>query len=545
MPNNTLTKIFTEVTIQPESHQEYVPGYSYKADVSQTELSDSGKIYLVNLLKSQGYKVTTENISNYIYIFYKEEPGSITIDGNIYLTYIGYNIFFTYTPKQDGSLSIPNPVYTTNAGYFTIPPEGKTINVPGQWTTVTPDSYLTNQSLIGWNGGAISEQLFNTGSISFSIKQTSVGIVIGISEQSSAVADEYYSNILYGFYFSNNTYKIFIENSYKSSEIEFQESDVFKINVLTDKVSLYQNNTLVYTQSINTSNKIFCVDCSMYYSGDQIKNISYEALTSSDGISYSVSNIISLDSSTINTATNIFTYTNGNTLYTVQNTSQQLILNLYNLQIITSKDSILVLGLIPEYLTIETIGSGTNTTIIITDNITGIVIVLSNVSGSPIINFIDGTTLTTITLESILQNNIIVYNFGAESYSTFVIDGKSYNKMLSSGEINFTGLGQSLISASGTIDINGKAFKDTLSYGEITFTGYSNKYPMSASGIFTITGIGLNKNGSVSSGIMSFTGKGFGGGIIPSIPAIGVGQFNFTGWSRERYKLPPQIMINM
>jgi len=427
---NKLVKEYSFETVIPNSYQEFLPGYSYFKDASQAALTSSGQTYVASVLSNRGYKVSPSDLivsgttSSYIFgISYRTTSG-YDIDpstGNEVYKPIGWYIQFGYIPLKIGGYSIPESIHTTVNRYFDTPPTGGTVNVPGSWTTVTPEPYEQKVPIVGWNGGAISSGMFtSTGTASFSIGYKSVGAFTGLCEQNIAIQDQRYERIKYAIYTHLGIYSVYIDNVKKTVDSSFVEEDVFKIVVSKTLVAFYKNDLLIYSETKIDNNTVYVLDCSMYYSNDSILNASIDVSTTLD--SYS----------------------------------------------------------------------------------------------------------------------------SASGTLTYVGDGISYNYSIGQGELSYTSVGSNLVEVEFTQEYSGIgiSYNYSIGIGLQEYTGQSYNYPSRIEGTLTYTGFGISKNHSVGQGNLAYIGLGEAGGIIPTVPPIGLGYMVYTGFSRNVYILPPQIFVN-
>jgi len=128
---------------------------------------------------------------------------------------------------------------------------------------------------------------------------------------------------------------------------------------------------------------------------------------------------------------------------------------------------------------------------------------------------------------------------------TYVGIGISKNYSIGQGTYTYTGTGSNLVEIDFTQEYSGLGISYNYSIGSglQEYTGQSSNYPSRMDGTLTYTGFGISKNHSIGQGNISYTGLGEAGGIIPTVPPIGLGYMVYTGFSRNVYILPPQIFV--
>lgn len=268
---NSLYKPYSVTTYQPPDYQEWTDGYSYYKPTMEAGLSLSGKSYVKALLQSQGYNPSDKGLtktgtsSDYI----------IGIDN-----YLGtWTIAFGYVPKSLSGYGIPSNISTSVDSYFDTDPEGELINVPGSYRTVTPPIQYINNPIIGWNGGAISIDMFTSNVLAeFSLNQNNVSIFIGLCDQKVAIQDQRYERIKYAVYGHLGTYSIYVDNIKVTKDFTYINSDLFRITISNTRVTFYKNGIEIYSLVKEPDTITYVLDASMYYSSDTIRNAYMESL---------------------------------------------------------------------------------------------------------------------------------------------------------------------------------------------------------------------------------------------------------------------------
>jgi len=298
--SNLLIKNYSFIIVKPSAYQQWIPGYSYFNAPYNAKLTSSGKEYVVARLKILGFTTVgfvSISLNQLVQAFdyppikpFPDYPIYYQCDFNSYLnTWV-----ITFNKTNLYEFAKPVEYYptlkTTVNSYFDTRPEGETVNVPGSYTTITPESYEKQVPIIGWNAGAISQSMFtSTGTASFSIALNSVGIFTGLCEQSIAVQDQRPERIKYAIYTHLGLYSIYVDNIQKTVDASYIASDVFKIVISKEIVSFYKNGLLLYSETKEDNNIIYVLDCSMYYSNDSILNASINASTTLDSYSSLIS----------------------------------------------------------------------------------------------------------------------------------------------------------------------------------------------------------------------------------------------------------------
>jgi hypothetical protein len=273
---NSLKKSYSSTTVQPNSYQQWIPGYSYFKDSSEARLTSSGKAYVAARLGILGYKVTAANVESFIFA-------------------MGYGISdwviaFGFVPLLIGGYGAPAQMHIAVDSYFDTPSTGTIVNASGSYTTVIPEPYEQQAPIIGWNAGAISVDMFtSTGTSSFSVETNSVGVFTGLCEQSIAVQDQRFERIKYAIYTHLGIGSVYIDNIKKTVDFSYTRDDVFKIVISKYLISFYMNGLLLYSETKeDNNNNIYVLDCSMYYSNDTILNASINSLGVLDSYSSGV-----------------------------------------------------------------------------------------------------------------------------------------------------------------------------------------------------------------------------------------------------------------
>lgn len=346
-PTNKIVKTFNTIIVQPESYQEWIPGYSYFKDDYDAQLTSSGRTFIAAKFNSLGYrgvgnKLITANqlIQGFTYpdyVFddnpisyfasYHASPYQIIINGMYVTIAAGWTVTLaTANLYKNGVLvaingnDYSNYTVTTVNSYFDTPPGGMIVNVPGYYATVTPDPYAQQVPNIGWNSGGISFMgVYSTCVAKFSVTNTSVGIYTGLCEYDIAIADQRYERIKYAIYTHSGLVSVYVDNVKSTDDFTYTSATVFKITISKTLVSFYIDDSLVYSTSKDDSNIKYVLDCSMYYSNDSIVNASIDEFSALD--SYSI--ILGDYSYTGNIISKDYSLLSGEYIYTglIQNIS--------------------------------------------------------------------------------------------------------------------------------------------------------------------------------------------------------------------------------
>ena len=302
---NALVKPFATTTYQPPNYQQWIPGYSYFRDSYDAQLTLAGRTFIAARLnalryKGVGGKTITANllIQGFIYpdyIFddnpisyfcdYHTNPYQIFINGSPFtldagwtVTVLQTNLYKNGSPVVGDNNNIPHIVTTVNS-YFDTSPTGDTVNVPGSYQTITPPIQYIDSPIIGWNGGAISIDMFTSNVLAeFSLSQNNVGIFIGLCDQRTAILDQRYERIKYAIYGHLGAYSIYVDNVKVSEDFTYVSSDLFRITISDTRVTFYKNGIEVYSLVKEPDSITYVLDASMYYSGDKITNAYMESL---------------------------------------------------------------------------------------------------------------------------------------------------------------------------------------------------------------------------------------------------------------------------
>lgn len=207
------------------------------------------------------------------------------------------------------------------------------IKVPASYVWYTPESYLKEYNVIGWNGSAISKQLFiNYGEAEFSIADNSVGVMVGLTTTNNAVKNSHYNFITYAIYGHQRNFSIYVNGSLVNISGTFTSIDKFKIIVEHEGIRFLFNGVEIYYVTCTPEKATYRLDTSLYSSYDKVLNASikqgsYLNLGSKkttqyviiNGVSYEVVNgKIFYNGIWYSVITSCFVYIN-NLLYVVQN----------------------------------------------------------------------------------------------------------------------------------------------------------------------------------------------------------------------------------
>jgi hypothetical protein len=137
----------------------------------------------------------------------------------------------------------------------------------------TEGETIKNNNL-GWNSGAESVVVFDTGSIyEFFPYESSVGIVSGVSS-STLIPGYGFMQIEFAFLFDHGTARVVESGVLITDRVNFAQGDKFGIAVVDGFVRYYKNDVLVHESSKSPSNRPLKVDLSFYAAGDQVDNAS-------------------------------------------------------------------------------------------------------------------------------------------------------------------------------------------------------------------------------------------------------------------------------
>jgi len=169
------------------------------------------------------------------------------------------------------------------------------VKVPESYSWFTPVPYIKEFNIVGWNGGAVSKQYFiNYGEAEFSIDETAVGVIAGLTSTNNAVENAHYSLIKYAFYGTLGKYSIFINGSdIGLLSKNYNSTTKFKIIVGFSGIKFLVNNVEEYSYSVKPEISTYNLDTSLYNSFDRVLNASIKQVSYAEiGVISSVLNYI-------------------------------------------------------------------------------------------------------------------------------------------------------------------------------------------------------------------------------------------------------------
>ena len=259
-----LKKIFTTALYQPPDEITTIPAYSYYRDDQSAGLTASGKQFIIDTLVAAGFTANDQTFFLFS-LFHSEWSGLDTLA-------FGWYAEMAMMPKADGSGWEKPAIIPLKNSHTDTPLGGTWVAVPETTSSITPEPYHRESSIIGWDGSAVLNGSFKSlGSCEFSVAAAVEGVFCGLTLASQSEGSNYEA-IKYAIYFQSGIYRISIDNTDVGFAYEaYADLDKFKIEIESFAVKFYKNNVLKHTHALaETHTETFVLDASLFKSGDKI-----------------------------------------------------------------------------------------------------------------------------------------------------------------------------------------------------------------------------------------------------------------------------------